>query len=314
MHSFICANSKAVGMVIYMSLYTFKIIDTIAKEKSFSKAAESLNMTPSAVSHAVGKLENELGLQLFARNRNGARLTRDGETLFPCVHAIQQYYELFYLRVAQIHGNVIGSVRLGTFNSVTVSWLPQFLKTFRSDYPGIEISIHQGNSFDIANWLETDEVDLAFVVNHTVPPNVDTTLLYQDPLVCIAPTDYVPPNDSYVTPEDISHMNLILQQDGYNTEVLDFLNQNHIKVTPSFYVETNEAIFALVSSGFGFGIVSSMGAPAFDVHTYPINPPAHRNISLASVRHLFSAPATAVLQNAILSYVKQDHQDHDSFL
>lgn len=290
-----------------MSLFSFKIVDSIAQNHSFAKAADSLHMTPSAVSHAVNKLERELNLQLFVRNRRGASLTRDGEKLLPYIHAILQYHELLYLEVEQIHGNITGSVRLGTFNSITVSWLPQFLKTFRAQYPGIDISIHQGNSLDLAKWLEHDEIDLAFVVNRTAPANADIIPIRQDPLVCIAPSDYTPPNISYVTPEDITHMNLILQQNGYNTEILDFLEANQINAKTSFYIETTPAMVALVSSGFGFGIVSTMDffAPISDVHIYPIHPPAYRTISLASVHHSFPAPATVTLRNMILDYTEQ---------
>lgn len=290
-----------------MSLFTFRIVDTIAKSRSFAKAADTLHMTPSAVSHAVNKLEQELKLQLFVRSRHGTSLTRDGEKLLPYINAILQYHDLLYLEVAQIHGNITGSVRLGTFNSVTVSWLPQLLKTFRSQYPGIDISIHQGSSLDIAEWLDHDKIDLAFVINHTAPKNVDLLPLHQDPLVCITPPDYIPPNFDYVTPEDISHMNLILQQNGYNTEILDFLQLNQIKVKSSFYIETAAAMAVLVSSGFGFGIVSTMDSftPISDVRTYPIHPPAFRTISLASVRHSFPAPATVTLRNMILDYMQQ---------
>lgn len=290
-----------------MSLFSFKIVDTIAKNGSFAKAADALHMTPSAVSHAVNKLEHEFKLQLFVRNRHGASLTRDGERLLPYIRTILQYHELLHLEVAQIHGSITGSVRLGTFNSVTVSWLPRLLKTFRSQYPEIDISIHQGSYMDIAAWLENDEIDLAFVINHTAPKNVDVIPLHQDPLVCITPPDYTPPNLSYVTPKDISRMNLILQHDGYNAEILDFLAQHHIKVKASFHIETTAAMVALVSSGFGFGIVSKMDSftPISDVHIYPIHPPAFRVVSLACVQHSFPAPATVTLRNMILDYTQQ---------
>ena len=290
-----------------MSLYSFKVVDVIAQEHSFVKAAEVLNMTPSAVSHAVNKLEKELKLQLFVRSRRGVSLTGDGEHLLPFIHAIRQYHELFYLEAEQIHGKLSGSVRLGTFNSVTIAWLPQLLKTFHNDYPSIDISVHQGSYLDIANWLLKSEVDLAFLINDSVPPGINSIPIRKDTLVCVTPPDYIPPNSSYVTAEDISHMNLILQQSGYNTEVLDFLNRNSIKIRPSFTVETDAATIALVSAGLGSCIVSEMvQIPSeTEVNLYPIFPAAYRIIHLASVRHPFPAPATRVFQDSILKYLTE---------
>lgn len=290
-----------------MSLYSFEIVDTIAHKHSFAKAAEVLNITPSAVSHAVNKLEKELNLQFFVRSRRGVPLTKDGEQLLPYIHAIHQYCELFYLEVEQIHGNSKGSVRLGTFNSVTIAWLPQLIKAFRSEYPDIDISVHQGSHLDIVNWLLNDEVDLAFLINDIVPSGVDSIPIHKDALVCITPPDYTPLGGDHVTAEDISQMNLIFQQNGYDTEVLDYLKQNNIRVHPSFYIESDAAMVALVAAGIGSCIVPEMVTFALNpnVKIYPITPPAYRIIHLASVRHPFPAPATTALRQMILRYVEQ---------
>ena len=292
-----------------MSLYSFKIIDAVANEHSFTKAAEALHMTPSAVSHAVSKLEQEFDLQLFVRSRQGARLTQEGEKLLPYIHTILQCHELLYLEVAQIHGNLSGSVRLGTFSSVTAAWLPQLLRRFREEYPGIQLTIHQGNAQELADWLENDGVDLAFVVNGAAPQSTELSPTCQDPLVCVAPASYVPPLGDRVTPEDIAGMDLILPQGGGQPEVSEFLTQNHLQQGLSFYIDTKEAMASLVASGLGFGIASAMDD--FSLHpglrTYPIHPTVFRTISLATAHHTFPAPATLTLQRWILAYTAQTH-------
>ena len=68
-----------------MSLYSWKVFVAVAEQKSFVKAAQLLNVTQSAVSHTIKKLEEEYGYSFFIRNRNNVELTNDGELLMPYV-------------------------------------------------------------------------------------------------------------------------------------------------------------------------------------------------------------------------------------
>ncbi len=65
-----------------MSIYGYTIFETVLEQNSFIKAASILNLTPSAVSHAIAKLERDVGFQLFIRNRNGISLTREAEKFY----------------------------------------------------------------------------------------------------------------------------------------------------------------------------------------------------------------------------------------
>ena len=68
-----------------MTLLTYKIFEAVVQEKSFHKASVLMNMTPSAVSHAISSMEKELGFSLFIRNKNGNVLTSNGEAIYPFV-------------------------------------------------------------------------------------------------------------------------------------------------------------------------------------------------------------------------------------
>ena len=70
-----------------MSLYGYEIFETVVEQNSFVKAAHVLNLTPSAVSHAIAKLESDIGFPLFIRNRNGVRLTGEAEKILPYIRA-----------------------------------------------------------------------------------------------------------------------------------------------------------------------------------------------------------------------------------
>ena len=66
-----------------MSIYLYTIFETVAEQSSFVKAAGDLHLTPSAISHAIAKLESDVGFPLFIRSKKGVKLTAEGETLLP---------------------------------------------------------------------------------------------------------------------------------------------------------------------------------------------------------------------------------------
>ena len=87
-----------------MTLFTYTIFETIVHEKSFQKAATLLNMTPSAVSHAVSAMEKEVGFSLFIRGKQETVLTNQGELLLPYVREVLKSEESLRQAVAEFHG------------------------------------------------------------------------------------------------------------------------------------------------------------------------------------------------------------------
>lgn len=115
-------------------MFKYKIFLCVVEMGSFTKAGEVLNLTQSAISHAISGLEHELGLTLLIRGRSGIRLTNNGERLMKRFREIVQMDEKLYQEVALIKGLEIGTVKIGTFSSVSIHWLPRILKNSMSSF------------------------------------------------------------------------------------------------------------------------------------------------------------------------------------
>ena len=76
-----------------MSLYLYEVFKTVAEYKSFSRTAEAMHITPSAVSHAIANLEEQFGFALFERSRKGVQLTVNGEKMLPLVNRVRECNE-----------------------------------------------------------------------------------------------------------------------------------------------------------------------------------------------------------------------------
>ncbi|EEL70008.1 Transcriptional regulator, LysR [Bacillus mycoides] len=111
-----------------MTLTKYEIFNKVAELNSFTKAAEVLGFTQSAVSHAISSLEKELSFPLFIRNHSTLTLTKNAEELLITVRKILYYNNMLKQEVAAINGFQKGTVRVGVFSSISKNWIPGILK------------------------------------------------------------------------------------------------------------------------------------------------------------------------------------------
>ena len=103
-----------------MTLFSYEIFDAVARQGSFNKAAQQLHLTPSAISHAIAVMEEELGFALLKRSRAGIRLTGEGERMISPVRDLLGSAERLKQTASSIRGLESGTVRIGAFTSVAV--------------------------------------------------------------------------------------------------------------------------------------------------------------------------------------------------
>ena len=182
-----------------MTLFSYEIFDAVARQGSFNKAAQQLHLTPSAISHAIAVMEEELGFALFNRGKNGVSMTSYGASLYPSIRDVLNSDEALKQSIARLNGLEKGKVKLGVFNSVCASLLPGLLKSFAVHYPQIEIEVYQGTYDDVKEWLRTGQVDIAFL-SSTCREEFNLTELFREPLLCIVPQAWPEPQDGVMTP------------------------------------------------------------------------------------------------------------------
>lgn len=294
-----------------MSLYSYQIFETVVQQGSFAKTADLLYLTPSAISHIISKLEKELNVQFFVRSKTGVKLTANGEQLLPYITDLLRAKEKLSQKVAQIHGLESGVVRIGTFNSVTVQWLPPIIHAFHAMHPNIEISVQQGGYEDVITWLNHDVVDLGFtsttILGELKLKNAEVTPLYQDRMVCVVPEEFQPAHSDYVTVEDIKDYPLVMQQEAYDQESVRILNKYDLTTRSMFKIAEDDGIIAMVSAGFGVYIMPELVVKgcrgAFKY--YPFYPEEYRTICLAVSKANIAAPAVVAMRREIQNFVSQ---------
>lgn len=121
------------------SLNGLRAFETVARHMSFTKAAEELNVTQTAVSHQIRRLEAELGVPLFLRLNDGLALSEDGHTYLPGVRAAFQ--ELRYSTEQLLESRDKSVLTISTLVSVASKWLLPRLPSFQQAFPDMDVRI-----------------------------------------------------------------------------------------------------------------------------------------------------------------------------
>jgi DNA-binding transcriptional LysR family regulator len=269
-----------------VSLSAYHLFSTIAEYGNMTKAAEALHITPSAASHAISALERSFGFPLLYRDRNGATLTTDGKLLLPQIRSILSQEKNLQEYVSQIKGLEKGCVSVGVFDSVCRNWIPRILHTFYNKYPHIEVRVYQEGYRAIENMLLEGTLDIGFLSLPTSSERFSTITLAHDRLLCVTPPDYVPPNKTYVTLQDLEEMTLILPQRGYDHTTRTFLAENQLQQDERYFITLDNSVIALVENGLGCSIMPELVLQncAGNYKALPLENNIYRTIALATVR------------------------------
>ena len=158
----------------------------VFERNSFSDAARDLGYTQSAVSQMIKSLEEELGVTLLVRSRSGVALTYEGRHLLPYIRDTVNAYRMLQSQAAGFSGLEQGTIRLGTFTSVSSFLLPPAMERFRSQHSGIRFELYQGLYYEIEDWVREGVVDFGFTdMSRTTPFACEP--IYRDTMLAVLP-------------------------------------------------------------------------------------------------------------------------------
>ncbi|MBN3495207.1 DNA-binding transcriptional regulator DsdC [Vibrio neptunius] len=204
-------NTQLNGLQL-SKLYTFEVA---ARMSSFALAAHELCLTPSAVSHQISKLENELKLQLFERQHRKVTLTSDGEQLFMSVTlALSQLNN----SIEQVkNGHVSGGLTVYSRPSFAHDWLVPRLCDFSEHYPSIDLKLITGN--DTLD-LNRHGIDLAIYYSNVTPDTSWSLKLNEEHMVPVCSPNYASQYALNNETQDLSNCTLLHDNQAWHIDSL----------------------------------------------------------------------------------------------
>lgn len=263
---------------------------------SFTRAAQALDYAQSSISKMVADLETEWGMTLLERSKSGVCLTSAGEQIMPFLRKVLQDHQELEGQISRMNGIETGIVRIGTFASVAINWLPNIFAALQKDYPGIGYEMLLGDYDEVEHWIGEGRVDCGFLRLPT-RKNFDTILLKQDEYKLVLPPGHPLAEQETVAAEELNGLPFLLLEHGGKTEVSDLLERCGVKPDIRFTTWEDFAIMAMVERGMGVSILPDMILQRipYRLEIRSLQTPYYRPIGLAMKRGLHPAPAVRKL-------------------
>jgi DNA-binding transcriptional LysR family regulator len=275
----------------------------VARHGSFTRAAEELWITQSALSQQVRRLEAELGVALLRRTPRGAELTPAGEELLPRAEAILAEVALARADLDRHAGVTRGRVRVAA-TTMDTPGLPAALAAFHREHPGLQIALRHAPAAEIGALVASGATDVGVASPHgPTPAGVEAIPLAEQPLrVMLAPDDPMGGADGR-TMADLRGRPFILPEPGtaLRETVTAACQAAGFSPVPLFEVSDPGTVRFLAHAGLGVSVVpaSWLELPGPDVAVADLAEPAPRHRVALLVPAGRETPAGRLLREAL---------------
>lgn len=256
-------------------------LQKIVELGSFSKAAETMGYSQSAMSQMISSLEEEMSIKLVNRFRTGAKLTLEGEEIYPHIERlIYQYYSV-QDKMNEIKGLETGTIRMGTLASISAHWLPNLLKEFQEQYPGVEFVIHQGDYTSIYEWIKTGAIDFGFV-NPKAVSGIETIVLKEGAMLAVLPENHPFSQNNVIPLHLLATEPFILLEEGHYYEPLEAFKSVGVSPNIKYTIHDDYAIMTMVEAGLGVSILAKLvlHRTNYKIKLCVTEPPIFRTIAI----------------------------------
>ena len=231
-------------MLQHVPLSFLRAFEAAGRTGSFRAAALMLNLTPSAVSHAIRKLEQVLGIPLFERDTRHVHLTHEGEVLMR--HVSRAFDELRRgMDVVSTRGPKL--LRLHCAPSFAAQWLTPRLGDFLKKHPSLEVRLAAGTDY---TRFTSDEFDADIIYG---PPRVDGLIVVPLGEETIAPICAPELAAAIERPSDLLH-HVLIQSDSKQIQWADWFAANGLAPPPPNGSRFDRSFLAIAAAAEGLGV------------------------------------------------------------
>jgi DNA-binding transcriptional LysR family regulator len=244
-----------------MDINQLEVLIAVAREKSFSRAADVLGRTQPAVSQAIRRLEQEIGEQLFDRSSKDGTLTSSGEVLVDYARQMLNLRHAANTAMREMRNLQSGKVTISA-NEHTVFYLLPVIEEFRKQHPEIKIEVQRGVASRIPDQITAREVELGVISFKPTDGSLRSVSVMNDELLLIvAPTHRLAAKSS-VSVRELGDETFIAHNapSPYRQKVIETFLKFDTRLHISVELPSLEAIKRMVETGIGVALVPKLSA------------------------------------------------------
>lgn len=243
---------------MYVDLDLYRVFHAVARSGSVSAAARELYVSQPAITQAIKRLEEQLGVQLFQRTSRGMSLTPEGDTLWRHIDSAYGLITAAERKLSQVRSLEDGEITVGAGDTLCKHYLVPHLRAFHSLYPKVRIHVTNRTTPETTELLKAGKVDLG-IVNLPLSPDpslaVEETLTVHDCFV--AGPGFTHLKDARLTFQELTgHPLLLLERASNSRRFLDsFARSRGVSLTPEIELGSSDLLVEFAAVGLGVACV-----------------------------------------------------------
>jgi len=294
-----------------MTLTELRYVVALAQERHFGRAAQKCFVTQPTLSLALAKLEDELGLKLFERNKNEVLLTARGREIVEQSRKVLDEVGKIQQIARGGKDQLSGAFRLGVIPTIGPYLLPDRVPILRKRAPQMPLAIEENLTGNLAPMLRDGELDAVIVALPFSIPGVKTQGVYEEPFSVVVPEGHRWEHRKGVKPSELSDENLLVLNNGhcFRDQVLEACpGQSNTALPEGRAGSSLETIRNMVASGLGISVLPSTAlTPRYAsrlLKVVPFSTPVPSRKVAVAWRQSFDRPAAVELLADAIRAVK----------
>ncbi len=284
-----------------------EVFTTIVEEKNLTKAAERLGYTQPGISNIVRSIEEEIGFAIFYRHHNGITLTKEAELLLPQIYTVLANYKSINQTIDSIKGINEGHIRIGSYSSMSISYLTKWIEDFSIKYPNITFSIIEGGYKELENGLDSFKIDMAFFSRQPWH-KYKWTHIADDPIVVALPGDTNFKKKCFKL-SDFDNKALIYHEDGSDPDaekIIKAIKDNNISPIYKYCIFFDRTMMSMVEHHLGIGIFPKLVTSHYqgNIKCLPFHPAVSRELGIATLPDIPQSPAVKLFIDYCVSNIE----------
>jgi len=241
-----------------MTLTELKYVVALAQERHFGRAAQKCFVTQPTLSLALAKLEDELGVRLFERNKNEVLVTPMGAGIVEQARRVLDEAGKIASLAKGAQDQLAGALRLGVIPTIGPYLLPELVPILRRRAPHMPLILEENFTGSLVPMLRDGEIDAALIALPFTVTGVKTRTLYEEPFSVVVPEGHAWARKKRVRPDELSGESLLVLNAGhcFREQVLEACPGQANTASPEGRSGSSlETIRNMVASGLGVSVL-----------------------------------------------------------
>ena len=288
-----------------MNTQRIRILLTAIDKGSLTKAGQTLGYTQSYLTQTVKAFEDEIGFPLLVKTNRGVEPTNEAQMLIPAMRELIRSEEKLDQEMAEIQGLHRGTIRIGTFVSTSVYWVPQIIEYFHNNYPEVVFQIEELGHEEMIRGLIDGSLDITLMSDPGEKVNIDFIPVLEDPMMVVfQPEKYDLSGYDYVPVDVLRNYPFIMTYKSYDKDPHKVFEDAGFMPQVRYYSRDDFAVLSMVQRGLGLAILPELTINEFpgDYDTRMLDPEAYRSLGIG----IRSVEDAGPLARFVIKYIKEN--------